>query len=122
MSESRDKFLTEKMGACWHGLLPNNWMSKLPLGGRLPPDVNTSHYRCSRCGEYTDKSPIEVNPNFSDWPGLGILWNWAKEQEWIDRFYIRLWKIHIRGLPSEFIDPYTFATELAKFLGWEGEK
>lgn len=56
------------------------------------------------------------------WDDFGRLWFWAKEQRWWGFFVLELWvkitgqPLTHRGLPTEYIDPETFAGELDRFI------
>ena len=65
MSE-RDKFLTEAMSKCWH--------------------EGTS--RCRKC--HARYHLVPTHPDFSTWPGFGLLWEWAQKQEWWWNFSCKL--------------------------------
>lgn len=109
MNESRDKFLTEWMGQCWHEyrtILDNSF--------------NGYHNECEKCGH--DSGEFKYYPSYDDWTGFGILLQAVKKDEDIDKFCIQTWGVHIRGLPFDMIDPDTFATKLATFKGWKEDE
>ena len=91
MNLKRDKFLYEYMGNKWWVYDPSS------------------------------KGITKKNPDFSTWKWFGVLWEWAKEQEWweddlwnylLDDYDVRRSSPLFEG----FIDPDTFADALYAFL------
>ena len=114
MNESRDKFLTELMGGCWHE--PE----------LFPEERIRRHHRCSKCKKHIQETG--GNPDFSTWGSFGVLWRWVRQ--WNDENFSQFMG-YLAGseqggtvafMPVDKIDPDTFANEIAKFWGWkEGE-
>ena len=114
MNESRDKFLTELMGGCWHE--PE----------LFPEERIRRHHRCSKCKKHIQETG--GNPDFSTWGYFGVLWRWVRQ--WNDENFSQFMG-YLAGseqggtvafMPVDKIDPDTFANEIAKFWGWkEGE-
>jgi len=122
--EAVNKFLTEEMGKCWH-----EWEKGYGY-----------FYTCEKCNqEFEGRFPYM--PNYFIWEGFGILWNWAKGQEWWytaeieieeegkPRGFIQVYgivecnsdNIPQWGFPEKYIDPIIFPIKLAEFLGWKEE-
>src|SRR4030042_4113521 len=71
----RDRFLTEKIGECWHESSGMVWIC-----GDCKADIGWR-------GD--NKSSVDVeslNPDFSTWQGFGKLWEFAIKQEWWGSF------------------------------------
>lgn len=105
-----NKFLTEKMGKCWH-----EWKGA------------SSGMTCIKCGyrvAYHTNPPI--NFDFFTWEGFGKLWEWDIKQEWWKKFVKKngiswFWL----NAPStlliivDHINPEKFAIATAEFLGYK---
>jgi hypothetical protein len=132
MNQTRDKFLTEAMGGCWHTYADN-------------PDVYfhfTKMCQEAECVVCRDIVPLEskealsapepTQNDFSTWPGFGKLWEWAQQQEWKVQFAKYLGcsycvssdpaQTGISSLRVEFIHPDRFANAVYEFLKERTEK
>lgn len=72
MNEERDKYLWEKMGKCWH-----EWFGEY------------QSWTCAKCRKNflcEEKDLNFHNPNFSTWTMFGMVWEWARKQEWWIQF------------------------------------
>jgi|WetSurMetagenome_2_1015567.scaffolds.fasta_scaffold328582_3 hypothetical protein len=88
---TRDEFLTEKMGECWH---------KYREGS------------CMKC-HATDGIFHNQQNNFSTWEGFGKLWTWAQIQgHWFDGFIPK-------HTDTKLVDPDRFANAIAAYLGYK---
>lgn len=108
-SIDRDKYLTEKMGLCYHEL-----------------QCEYSRPVCTKCGKNENDNPNfaleNYKYNFSTWEGFGKLWEWATEQEG----FMSLFEDHMYGRDKEhkpsvyilksFFNPDKFADTIYKFL------
>ncbi|MFH1897053.1 MAG: hypothetical protein ABH886_02255 [Candidatus Desantisbacteria bacterium] len=96
--EERDKFLTEQRGECWH-----EWSD---------PYSNV----CDKCNNITmDRE----NDDFSTWEGFGVLWEWAKKQEWWGDEFQKCssdMENPITYIYEDLINPDRFADAVYKFL------
>jgi hypothetical protein len=91
MNEERDKFLCERMGMIWHE------------EGRYYANPQTG---------------IPYVPDFSTWPGFGLLWEWAiKQHDWWTLFKENFFFVYpvTRGI-EDLINPDRFANALFEFL------
>jgi len=94
MKEERDRFLTEAQGECWH-----EWNDKRickclkckALWGEVASEMAGIH-----CYE-------SLTPEFSEWDGFGVLWGWAKKQEW--------WGDEFQKCSSDMENPITYIYE-----------
>lgn len=101
MNSERDKFLTEKMGECWHE-------------GYFDSDENIWVGECEQ----------NWNNNFSKWEGFGKLINWCRKQEfWSED--VLLWKIYVDEedqncggffIDERLVDPNIFADFIYNLL------
>jgi hypothetical protein len=119
---TRDQFLTEMMGECWH-----EWGCSLKL----------ESVACIKCGE-----SFFDNTDFSTPEGFFRLWNYCKEQEWWGEFIytygrdLTLSLDNVKNKPrgqqiskldnpfeyhllNTIVHPDTFANAIAIFKGWE---
>ncbi len=116
--ETRDKFLTEAMGECWHEV-----EVRVGLKNKL---------MCYKCGEhYAVTKEAFGNPDFSTWTGFGKLWEWFHQQPKSFKYLFILTfdtdigtsvgKIFLSGhyFQSDFINPDNFANALYQFLQQE---
>ena len=72
MNESDRKILTNQLGECWH-----EW-------GYVRGSVKQEIFQCVKCGE-TCKGIVNCHQKqrtFDNWTDFGVLWEWAKKQEW----------------------------------------
>ena len=106
---TRDQFLTEMMGECWHEPVwnaDNYWSYTIPLSER--------NLSCKKCFANSCE-----HPDYSTPYGFFRLWNWCKEQEW----WVDFWYSTV--IPDDFlklINPEVFANAIARYRGWkEGE-
>jgi hypothetical protein len=111
MNQKRDKFLTEAMGECWH-------------------ESGPGQTDCKHCGRNNDPRYFDFdveNHTFSSWSGFGKLWRWSQTQDWWKLFVMSLWCLappddeyfFVQNnvcLPSDYINPDCFASELYKYL------
>jgi hypothetical protein len=114
--EERDCFLWEKMGRCYHEdiYVYFNDTNKRDGGG----------WQCSKCNAkagsyrsacYSSHKHSEGNPNFSEWSGFAIIWEWSQKQIWIRDFeYIR--SGHVGLYRHDLINPDNYANEIWEFL------
>lgn len=130
MNIERDKFLTEAMGALWHGWLLEEY-------GALPDNPDGSYggmgNQCA-CGFKRENRvnwfvglPLKLghlckNTDFSTPEGFFKLWNWARKQDW--------WTEFVKGIgyvmcdcgcgdiyvDQHWIDPSKFASSIYSFL------
>ena len=66
---------------------------------------------------WNENSPCK-NLDFSTWTGFGLLWEWAKEQEWWNSFRHDLWYSPTGIRLEDLIDPDRLADAVDRFL-WE---
>jgi hypothetical protein len=85
---TRDEFLTEKMGECWH---------KYREGS------------CMKC-HATDGIFHNQQNNFSTWEGFGKLWAWARGQDWWEDMQLGGY------IEDKLIHPNRFANAIANYL------
>jgi hypothetical protein len=105
---TRDQFLTEWMGECWHEYVSYNWRDS------AKGKVNHT-FACNKCGH----QDIErKNNNFSTWPGFGKLWEAAWEDKDFDKF-LDWYENELGKLGWLLVNPNTFADSWAKFQGWK---
>lgn len=101
MSTERDKYLTESLGECWHGI----------------SRTNNPRHTCTKCGLKSDELYTFTFNNFSTPDGFFKLWNWAQEQEWFIPFTFKMSMIgdsyHMR---TDIIHPDRFSNAVYKFL------
>lgn len=91
-NEEISKYLTEKMGLCWH-----EWEEFFPS------------FVCSKCGfDYDD---FDDNGFFSP-DGFFILWNWIIEQDWFPSF----WVSNTKSNMLDIIDYETFPIKIYNYL------
>jgi len=115
----RDKFLTEKMGQCWHNhsIIAGGFVVNPFDHGKGPTRI------CDKCGQDWSSFTVydrfgRVNPDLSTWPGFGLLWEWAQKQEWFTKFKY----FYIGGATEVFmklgesIHPDKFADALYEYL------
>ena len=102
MTTERDRFLTEAMGECWHE----------------EDDAFPNRYVCIHC-KRSWPFGIPIN-NFPAWTGFGKLWEWAKEQDWWERFtnynFVAFYSHDSRGIDLQLIHPDRFADAVYTFL------
>jgi len=120
--EMRDKYLTEKMGLCWHEFICQDYEDEQYV------DPVTKY--CKKCKrpdydynlELKLWSPINQNINFSSWQGFGQLWEWAVRQEWWVEFVNERGVLSGMGVDDAvyidvcFINPDKFANALYEYL------
>lgn len=110
---TRDQFLCEMMGKCWHNFL-----------GHInhPEDM-----RCAKCGEVG----FEYNPDYKNPADILALQQWVMDDtqhegfKWCE-FEFFAWKKWRRSTDCEYIkwlffSPDRLATLIAEFGGWKGE-
>lgn len=111
----RDKFLTEKMGLCWH-----DWFYKGTHPPYRDPEFKPDKI-CSNCGiDFYKQLSLGINEcnfDFSTPEGFFKLWNWAAEQDWWQHFIERVTVGHfkVRDIIS-IINPTVFADEVWGYL------
>ena len=71
---NRDRYLTEKMGLCWHVGKRDHW-----------------DFNCEKCGKLRIKYN-EPNHSFSEPASYALLHKWMGEQKLWDKFYFWNWK------------------------------
>jgi len=121
---TRDQFLTEMMGECWH---ETYWCAENYDSYKIP--VENRNLSCKKCD-------VKVcdHPNFSTTEGFFKLWNFCKEQEWWEEFvdnYVII-EDSMEKIPEGYkgtewwhrmlnwiINPDTFANAIACFKGWK---
>lgn len=128
MNEQRNAFLTDAIGKCWH-----EWEAK---------GEYVSASQCIKCGKYWPKYPlydIDIEtlqkaeaPAFSTWAGFGVLFEWAKQQEWWEEFVSDLCILGLNsvfgGAPAvmtdcfDFLDPDRFADAIYEFLKGDNDE
>jgi hypothetical protein len=96
---TRDQFLTEKMGECWHP----NWIS-----------LASGNCKCNKCGLIYQ---YEFNPTYDNWQGFGKLVT-AMESETIPHTKHMIAKLLIRNCPFDNDFPDRFANAVSRYLGW----
>lgn len=105
-NEEISKYLTEKMGLCWH-----DWKS-------MSPKYDGSS-QCKKCGvmECMTISPQYSNINFFSPEGFFILKDWAIKQDWFKNLDCIWTDI---GVPSamdiNYINPEAFAVAIYNYL------
>ena len=62
-------------GKCWHDLVPNDW----PHNRLLP----IKHFKCTKCGIYTNSCEADINPDYAADPRL-VLREMMKREDWPD--------------------------------------
>ena len=121
MTTDDRKMLTEYLGECWH-----EW-------GYVRGSVKQEIFQCVKCGE-TCKGIVNCHQKqrtFDNWTDFGVLWEWAKKQEWWKKFF---WFV-FDSLPKDIrmsgfsnyqkylVDKVDFAKYLLQFgqekLGWK---
>jgi hypothetical protein len=116
-NEERNKYLTEKMGVCWH-----EWDWQRSSTGM--PSVHAPMW-CSKCKSYSNGK--DVCRDFDTWVGFGLLWEWANKQEWFWLFTCKQMFSENADAPFEKVDddgnfhkdiihPTRFADALYEFL------
>ena len=117
----RNKFLTILMGKCWHELEEDSYYD----------GIETIYYhRCVKCGlqDHNNFKFVSWDQiDFSSWEGFGILYKWAKLQNWWQQFierygccyYPEIVSKHkpesMWMLPDYLIDPELFANAIYEF-------
>ena len=120
---TRDQFLTEWLGECWH-----EWELQIEDAGPYAK-FGEWLYKCSKCEAHSNENMSDrmvVRPSFSTWPGFGKLWEAAQkdEDEW-DKFVRWYWKEQWDitsgwiGISQTMVHPDRFADAWAKFKGWK---
>jgi hypothetical protein len=115
---TRDQFLTEMMGECWH--IPELYKQESGFFG----------FKCDKCKEKLRPYP---NTDFSTPEGFFKLWNYCKDQEWWSLFIKKFVLNYVDyDLPKIIIvevvintlinDKGTFANAVALFRGWKEKK
>lgn len=105
MSE-RDKFLTEAMGLCWHET------EKIMVSDG-DDEPSYFEYLCKHCHTC---NPNMERINFASWSGFGLLWEWARKQEWFPQFIFSKTHSDYDEIRIEFINPSRFADAVYEFL------
>lgn len=72
--QTRDEFLTEAMGNCWH-----EWSQEIQ---HTCCNASLGYVKCLHCSATTPSLWRETRPSFSGWEAFGQLWEWAQKQEW----------------------------------------
>jgi hypothetical protein len=111
---TRDQFLTEWLGECWHEV----------------PDNGFKYQICKKCGAAI--LIVTGWQDFSTWPGFGKLWEAAQKDEEFERFLVEQeivkdcsyegwdgFTVSAYKLNLSFINPDRFAAAWAKFKGWK---
>ena len=71
--EERNKIIAEALELCWH-----KWEYRSPISKT-----------CTKChGIFSD---LEENPDFSTWPGFGIIVERGQKMSWWITFWCYLW-------------------------------
>ena len=70
MSIERDKFLTERMGECWHEGIHPLYKSE-----------------CRKCGWLYTQNTQTIHTNFSTWEGFGKLLPFAEQEMGIEKIF-----------------------------------
>lgn len=116
---SRDKYLTEAMGLCWHEYNEDKW-------GCFKCGVNAYMIKGHWLGTPKGHSIFKpINPDFSTWQGFGTLWEFAIKQEWWFQFKVRNNHIpnhKLYGFNLDLINPDKFADALFSFLKEKDKK
>jgi hypothetical protein len=116
---SRDAFLTEMMGECWHTITEHC------LGSD-----------CSKCGKEARGFNYLRNPNFSTPANAYRLMQFVMAAEWWGEFIVFADKLWWKEFPKEvglglrfapfskwlFSDPDRFASLVAEYRGWKEDK
>jgi hypothetical protein len=113
----RDKFLTEAMEKCWHGVDKE--------------DKHTS-IRCFKCNKFLDGYWVVTPKNtaefqisnkefidFSTWQRFGELWEFVIRQKWLNDFLDVVGHFYTGyecNIETEFINPDRFANAVYEFL------
>ena len=99
--EEINKFLTEKMGECWH------------IHSLATEDI--WGIKCDKCGIIVTPN---LNNDFLTWEGFGKLWEWAVEQEWWNDFTttFTIDGVKTPWIPWRVINPDWLAKAVADFL------
>lgn len=106
-----NKYLTEAMGGCVH-----DWER-----------LNTGGVGCKKCKRVQGKITSGIIDFFTA-DGFFKLWEWAMGQGWWNNFIVLLWKknghrytevsfpLMVEYIPTNYVDPDTFATEVYQYL------
>lgn len=76
-----NKIIHEARGLCWHEPTPNTLS-----GGAFDIYHPDGVYLCRKCGLKSDFIFKFENPDYHTPEGFFSCWDWAKEQEFFDRF------------------------------------
>jgi len=100
-------FLTEKfLGKCWH-------------------EIDTYYFLCTKCEKSTGGKDYITGENLNLFTPTGffLLWEKAQKEGWWEAFISKHNKIHTMDhIFVDYINPLTFPTLLAEYLGWKETK
>ena len=126
IAEEKNRIIAEGLGLCWH-----DWEKSIYEG---PPDewgrtFPIKSERCKNCNSLS-LTQIEDNPDFSTWPGFGVIMERGPGRKWWESFFAWLWEafntqidFYLFGvLPISHINPPIMQDKLATWLAeHEGE-
>ncbi len=94
----RDKYLTKKMGKCWHKQ-------------KLYTDAPIGCYVCRHCNETIKWLWENEHPDFSTWQIFGILWRFTIKEGII----VHIYENYNNHIFHHFINPNNFATAVYNY-------
>uniref|UniRef100_A0A6M3LNN6 Uncharacterized protein n=1 Tax=viral metagenome TaxID=1070528 RepID=A0A6M3LNN6_9ZZZZ len=82
IAEEKNRIIAEALGLCWH-----DWEKSIYEG---PPDewgrtFPIKSERCKNCNSLS-LTQIEDNPDFSTWPGFGLIMEQGPKRRWWNSF------------------------------------
>jgi len=102
-----NKELCGLLGICWHELGTNDWVHNQALP--------VEHFKCKKCGIYTSKCEVDINPDFTSEAGrVQLLKLMMKLKNWKSFVFYLGFSYFSQSLCAQLLEDY-FANDNGAF-------